>query len=764
MSNRQKHLYEFGRFALDASNRLLFRDGEPVPLHPKAFDTLLLLIEHRDEVLGKDDLMQALWPDSFVEESNLSQNIYVLRKALGQEAEGPEFIKTVPKRGYKFVAGVTEVGGEETELIVEEQTRTHIVTEEEIDDVRGGAVRPSADRSWPLTDGDGEAGGQSVQSPARETLSRPASGVAAHTGGAARRRRTLALSLAALVTVAAAGFGLYKFMSRRGPAEGFRRMKISRLTFTGKVSETAISPDGRYVAYVLHEAEQQSLWVRQLATASTLQIVQAPEARLAELVFSPDGNFVYYLLSGKGQPHHTLQRVPVIGGPSKKLVEDVWTPVTFSPDGGRFAFVRRSPSRGEDSLVVANADGGGEQIIASRKRPDFFLTGAAWSPDGKVIACAGGSFTGGLYHSVIEVRADDGSQKPLTDRKWARVDHLAWLPDGGGLVITATERGDTSHQLWRVSYPGGAVERITNDLNEYHGVSLTADARTLVTAQTETLSNLWVTDGGDARSAVQITTGPGGDGIKGVSWTPGGKIVYASGSSGNLDIWLAGADGTGRRQLTSEKGRDMEPSVSPDGRFVVFVSDRTGNSQVWRMGIDGSDPVQLTDGFNGHVPQVSPDGRWVVYISLDAGKLSLWRVPFGGGEEAQLTDKFSILPAVSPDGKLIACHYREGPFGPLKIAVIPFDGGPPAETFDVPPSAVESPVKWTADGRALVYSVTNDGVSNLWLLPRDGGPPTQLTDFKDGSIFWFELSRDGKRLALSRGSVSADAILISDFQ
>lgn len=114
MSQQAKRLYEFGPFRIDTANRLLLRDGKPVPLKPKVVDTLLVLVENSGRVLEKDELIKALWPDSFVEEGNLTQNIYVLRKALNSGAEAAVYIETIPRRGYRFVGQVKELSYEES--------------------------------------------------------------------------------------------------------------------------------------------------------------------------------------------------------------------------------------------------------------------------------------------------------------------------------------------------------------------------------------------------------------------------------------------------------------------------------------------------------------------------------------------------------------------------------------------------------------------------------------------------------------------------
>ncbi len=185
------------------------------------------------------------------------------------------------------------------------------------------------------------------------------------------------------------------------------------------------------------------------------------------------------------------------------------------------------------------------------------------------------------------------------------------------------------------------------------------------------------------------------------------------------------------------------------------------------MDTDGSNLKQQTEGPGDNYPQSSPDGRWVVFHSLASGAFSVWKVSIDGGEPVRLTERFTLNPTVSPDGSLIACFYREDqPNAPFKVAIIPFAGGDPVEVLDLPrPSFTGfAGLRWTADGRALTYIDTINGVSNIWSLPLDGGKPVQLTDFKADQIFWFDFSRDGKQLALSRGTQTSDVILIKDFR
>ena len=758
MKVQTEHFYEFGSFRLDLHERVLLRDGHPVPLTPKAFDTLLVLVENGGHIVEKDELMQKVWPDTFVEEMNLARHVSTLRKVLGDRSDDHLYIETVAKRGYRFVASVREVQDGGADLIVEEHTRSSISIEEEeerydLSEIPSSSAHIASPEPIHIAESSGLLA--SVTTKAMPST-KPRTGA-----------RWVIAAVVALI-VSAAVFWLYRSLTR--PILPFQTIKIAKLTNTGIVKDAVISPDGKYVAYSVDGAGQRAILVRQVATSSDIQIVQPSQDWVGGLTFSPDGNYVYYGRNDGKNPAGFYQ-VPVLGGPSKKLMDVVSSPVTFAPDGKRFAFVRRYPSKGETALIIANADGTGEQKIAARKDPDFFDVNPskpAWSPDGKSIACPAGTATeAGNIVNVIELRVEDGTERTISSHSWRWVRGLAWLTDGSGLVMTALEYqevmlGSTRNfQIWHLSYPGGEARKITNDSNEYSGISITADSNTIVTTLYDDLGNIWTAPDGDASRARQITTGASK--YFGVSWTPDGRIVYGSIASGDPDIWIADGDGGNQKQVTTGARANANPSVSPDGQYVVFVSTRAG-SHIWRMDLDGRNPKQLTVGTGEQFPQCSPDSKWIVYYSSSPNKPTLWKVPIDGGEPVQLTDEFSVLPAISPDGRLVAYLYRDERIIPARgIAVIPFEGGQAIRRFEISSTAYPM-TRWTPDGRALAYIDTRRSVSNIWGQPIDGGPPKQLTEFKADRMFSFDWSRDGKQLTFVRAVVSNDAVLISSIR
>ncbi len=578
---------------------------------------------------------------------------------------------------------------------------------------------------------------------------------------------TVAL-VALLLILGGAGYGLYKLLERRGTARPFQTSRITRLTSTGKASDAVVSPDGRYVVHVVDDGGQQSLWVRQVATTSNVQIVAPAETAYLGLTFSRDGDYVYYVTRDRNTPIGNLYQIPVLGGTPRKLSEDVDTPVGFSPDQMRLAFIRNEPPT-QSHLIVAQADGGGEQKLATLKRPDQFLyneaRGPAWSPDGKVIACGiGRTDASGEYRNVAVVDASTGALKELTSQRWFDIRRAAWLADGAELLMVAADTPATieAQQVYHVSYPEGSVRRVTNDLNNYSGMSLKADSDAFVTVQRVTTANVWIAPASDAAAGRQITSGASrSNGIVGLASVPDGRIVYFSFASGNADLWIMKADGSEQRQLTANAGANIFPAVSPDGRLVVFVSFRTGTPLLWRMDTDGGNLKQLSSQAYFGQPAFSADGRWIIF--QPSSRFGLWKVPVDGGEPIPLNQAPSGFARVSPDGKLITCIYRETPNARYQLAILASEGGQPVKTFDIARTFDwMRGLSWSLDGRAIRYVDTRGGVSNIWSQPVEGGPPKQLTNFKSDLIFAFDLTRDGKQLVLSRGTVNSDVVLISD--
>lgn len=596
------------------------------------------------------------------------------------------------------------------------------------------------------------------------------SGIFAHLSGRGSKNKFANPLFVALVvtTLLGIGFSIYFYLNSRTTVQApFQTMQVRRFTASGKASRVAISPDGKYVVHVLLDAGKQSLLIRQVTDSNNVEIVPPSDLLYRGLTFSHDGTSIYYVAQERTDPIQSLYQVPVLGGTSKKILRDIDSPVAVSPDGKQLAFIRRLRGKGEDQLMLANADGSNLRVLSSRKGADFYnITGMAWSPDGKLIACPAGSNSGVRHMYVSEISVATGKEKPLSPGQWANVGRVSWVRDGKGLVIGAMEQGSSLTQIWFLPYPSGQPQRITNDLNDYRDMLLTEDSHSLVTVQTEAHVNVWLTALHDPAHSKQITEGIGQrSGERGLTWMPNGNLVYISRASGSSDVWLMDQEGKSQQQLTTADTRaEIYPEVSPDGRYIVFVSTRSGNSHIYRLELSSGDQIQLTHGISEEFPAISPDGKWVIYNSTASSKFTLWRVSIDGGEPVQLNDELTQWPTVSPDGQRIACWYRSDANAQWKVALIPISGGQPERYIDLPGADVAFPVRWTPDGKAISFVFTRNGISNIFLQPLEGGEVKQLTQFTSEQIFWFDWSRDGKQLACSRGRITNDVVLISDLK
>jgi Tol biopolymer transport system component/DNA-binding winged helix-turn-helix (wHTH) protein len=751
------HSYRFGEFTLDTDQRILLREGKPLSLAPKVFDTLLILVESSGRIVGKEELMNRLWPDTFVEEANLAFNIQQLRKTLGDNARKPDYIETISRRGYRFIANVEEV------LRHENAAGGQINEGLEISDAQSGKRGDSDEskvgrESSPAT----KLAGEDPQARPEKNLNViPVSDAVSTSLG----KRSLAIAAGLVIVLAGVVFVFWTLLnlSKKNLSEDKRvdskapvasPLKLEKLTLTGQSRQVAISPDAKYIAYTRAIEKRHSIWLRQLATNTNVEIVP-PTGLVYGLAFANSGEYLYFV---RADPT-ALYRVSLLGGVPTKIVDKLEGNFSLSSDDRQIAFVRRvvrSDGQNEYSLVIANSDRGNEHTLLARMYPDILNT-PLWSPDDQSIICAYGSSEGGSQRvSIVEVNVADGTKRELSSNRFFNIGKMAWLPHKRALIMAARKNAQDNKELWQVSYPGMEIDQITEGLSAYFDLSIAVTEDKAVASQATRISDIWVGSSGTPRSLKKITQA-----MDEFCWTPNGRLVYQSTASGNRDLWITQPDGAEQKQLTNDPAVDGNPAVTPDNRYIVFTSNRTGGLQLWRMNIDGSNQIQLTDGAAKDYPAISPDGKWVLCNTTD--DWHLWKVSIDGGQPVRLTDYPASFPAVSPDGKMIACLGRSEPRREHSILILPSEGGQPLKRMDFTGAGFSRDrMQWTPDGRALIYAAERAGPTALVRQPLDGGLPEEIMDFGGDDLFDFGYSVDGRFLAVTRGEWQHDIVLISD--
>lgn len=593
------------------------------------------------------------------------------------------------------------------------------------------------------------------------------------------KRRSRALMffapLAAVVLLAVAGLAFYNW----GPAErplaeaAFMRPQITRINTDGKVNIPAISPDGRYIAYVAGDLGSRSLVVRQVATDSVITVIPPTNLNFSAVSFSPSGDHIYYCETRQDFSVNTLYSVPTLGGTPKKLIEDVDSSVTFSPDGKQFAFIRHVSATSDTHLIVADAASLQPQQLTTARQAgyDFFTSRPAWSPDGSVIMIASGKRRNGALSEMAigVVSVAEKTFRPLTSGEFFTAGSFVWFADGSGFVFAGRESETGPVQIWRSSYPHFELHQVTNDFNDYIELGLSADGKTLVTLKGEANSAVWRMSP-STKEMVQLTAdGRNPEGTFGLIEMPSRRLIYSRKEGKEVKLLAADGDGKNPRQIGPEAGAVVGPVVSPDEKYIYFNLQKAQSSRIWRTDIDGRNAVQLSDdGDHGDFnPQLTADGGTVIFqrqITND-DRSRLVKMPAAGGPVTPFYSdekRSAWSPRISPDGSRIAfTTYDIGTYE-RKIVIAKLNGSEFGGIEREMEFNLVNQFVWAPDSKSLTLLSSRSGLPNLWNQPIDGSAPRPMTDLKTGLIFNFAWTADGKNILLARGSVNNDLILIRD--
>jgi eukaryotic-like serine/threonine-protein kinase len=601
------------------------------------------------------------------------------------------------------------------------------------------------------------------------SASAPAVVQPAHSSGssavaAAARRNKLGvgiISAIVIMLVAAAAYGVYALFFHARSAV-FQNFSVSKITETGKARFVAISPDAKYILSVVEDKGQQSLWLRNVPTNSDAQVMPPERLRYLGVRFSPDGNYLYFVRGEQGQVLKFLYRAPVLGGTPQKLVTDIDTNITFSPDGRRVAYVvLNNPELGKFRLVTYSLQTGEEKTLVTGKINEA-LRDPAWSPDGKTIVCIiiqPGDALGGL----VAVDASTGKQNLVFESKDGFLFQPVWLPDGSGLLAlyTGGETNFSRQQIVAVSLRDRSARAVTHDINDYSDLSLSEDGHMMATVLRQLHSDLFVARASDLSNgeAQQVTSGAA---VSSFTWMADGQMILEQQNVVNLFHPDTGS----KTPLTSaqQDGGVFMPSSCPEGRYVVLsIGGHAGSKTltIWRMDAGGGNLKQLSDGKNDEFPACSPDGKSVFYSDYSNGA-KLNRVPLEGGKSERLSDFPAYRFDISPDGKLAAFSTFVSPSTPKQqLALVPVDSPRNTKLLELQ-RPTQGAIRFTQDGKAVVYAFRDQDADNLWLQPLDGSAGKQMTNFKSEQIRDFHWSLDGSKLGLVRGHTDSDVVLLQE--
>jgi serine/threonine protein kinase len=614
-----------------------------------------------------------------------------------------------------------------------------------------------------VSSGSGTATSAAAQS---QPVPHPGSSVVA----AAKQHKIVLTSVTFLLLflIAAAGYGVYRLVRGRTSVP-FSKSNVSQITDTAKSQAAAISPDGKYILSEVDDAGKASLWLHVIPTNSDMPIIAAEDAYYKDFQFSPDGN--YFLFRKTGTPaldDFDLYRAPVPSSNAPQIIaRHAYSNAAFSPDGKQIAYERiKDPEVGTIQLLLANADGTDEKTIAERPLASghSFL---AWSPDGERIALTRNSTLSPGPIQLMDVAS--GKTKDFAATKGIAFFDSVWLPDGSGLLVLYRDwsTGLDHKQIGFVKYPSGQFYKTKEDTNSYGSLTLSADAKFLVTVQMKQYYTVkTIPAKGSSANPFALAMPPQQKDYLNFSWAANDGFYLAD------KTHLARVPFGGGRQAILLRDPVKTVSACPDGRTLLLALiaqvGRTGTN-IWRANTDGTNLKPLSKGPHDDSPECSLDSKWAYYVEENTNRVE--RVSLEGGMSETLPG--TPIPhafilgsyfGLSPDSKSLAFLIELGEGNPVrKIAVVPIDAGPqPQVRFLDPHRDIWDAPRFTPDGKALVYPIAQNGVDTLWLQPLDGSAGRQFTTFYTDPIMALRWSPDGKNIAVLTQGIDADVVLLQD--
>lgn len=718
MSKEINNLYEFAEFRFDGKKGKLWKNNELILLAPKASALLELLLKSNGEYVSKEEIFEKVWADTFVEDGVLTQNIYTLRKILGNDA-----IENKTRLGYRITVPI----------IQEEEKRRR--GEGEI--VKNSSVS------------------QTQLAPVLSSNS----------------RRVTLLIIASIILLIIPTIG-YIFRSRiaaffRKPIES---VKFTKLTDTGNLSNAAFSPDGNFLAFVRGD----KIFLKDVVSSKEIPLDIPNVSAFGSLQFSADGNFLYFRNNTAPFSSSKILRTSRFGGDMQVIAEKSIASFSLSPDNKFLAYYSFRLPEMTVQLLIKNLETKEEKQITEPIAAGALCRtcAPAWSPDGKKIIHVNqvmGSQIGRL--DVIDV--ETGKPEVINLPRLRNFEQAAWFPDGKSFVISASADGRFFH-LWKVFYPDGEVQALTVGLSSYNKPIISADGKKIMALQSIENSNLFTAESSNLNEQKQITTGNSNRfGQISLTWADNERIIYSSQPEGELseNLWLTDVDGRAKKQVTNESGFAAN-APSTDGKFIYYNINRNRVANISRVSINGENLTEITNESDGsrRSPQITADGNWLYYVFYNPTGSKIMRRNLAEQKEEIFIENENLrcgfILMLSPDEKYLACrNWASQTFDAEKynaeIAVFSTENKADVRFLQI--NYNPTPLGFSPDSQAIEF-ISNFGegtqIMRLGLGETDAKPILQMP--KD-YIFNFAWSKDGKKLALSRGQQYRDAVLLSEF-